>query len=115
VKKSQLLFITDVIALTCFVFLVSTGVIIRYLLPPGSGRWGDLWHLNRHDWGSVHFLLAMVFLGVIATHLGMHWRWIKTSVAGKPGSCCPRRIYYGLAALLGLILLAAAPILDFYW
>lgn len=114
-KKAQLLFVTDAVAFACFIFLISSGLIIRYLLPPGSGRWASLWSMNRHQWGDVHFWLAMLFLTVIGIHLAMHWRWVVTMVGGKIRSCSKRRKCYGLAAVFVLILLAVAPILDFYW
>jgi hypothetical protein len=34
--------------------------------------------LGRHDWGDVHFILALLFLVVILVHIVLHWSWIKT-------------------------------------
>jgi hypothetical protein len=81
--------------LTCFInllLLTATGAILRWALPPGSGgghgsgfRGGrapaevkDLLGLGRHDWGDVHFALAVLFVCLILVHLSLHWRWIKT-------------------------------------
>jgi len=118
-KKVKINFFTDIIAFVCFVFLLSTGVIMQYLLPPGSGRWVELWKMNRHEWGEIHFWLAIVFLAVVAFHLLMHWNWIVALVLGKTasgrlGEKNRQRICYGLVALLVLVLIAVAPIITFY-
>ncbi len=60
--KATLNFIIDVIAFTGFLFLTTTGVLMRYLLPPGSGRFASLWGLNRHEWGTIHFWISVAFL-----------------------------------------------------
>ena len=79
-------FIVDLLLLT------ATGTIIEWVLPPGSGgghgygfRRGrdpgevkDLLGLGQHDWGDIHFVLALLFLIVILVHLILHWTWIKT-------------------------------------
>lgn len=114
-KKSKILFITDLLAFVCFVFLLSTGVIMKYLLPPGSGRWVNLWYLNRHDWGDIHFWLAMLFLAIISGHLVLHRRWIVAMTAGNLDSTAKTRLFLGVAAGVALVALAFAPVVDFYW
>lgn len=114
-KKAQYLFVSDLLAFVCFVFLISTGVIMKYLLPPGSGRWVDLWSFNRHQWGDFHFLLAVVFLLIISVHLLLHRRWILAMTAGKLDHNIKKRLLVGMAACLALIALAFAPVIDFYW
>ena len=73
VKRTSVNFIVDVIAFSCFVYLAATGVLIRYVLPPGSGHFSTIWGLDRHEWGSVHFWTAIVLLCTIAVHLILHW------------------------------------------
>jgi len=91
-KRTTLCFAVDLVCLLNLLFLAGTGAILRWILPPGSGgghgygfRGGrepaevrDLLGLGRHDWGDVHFVLAIVFLCLILTHLALHWTWIKT-------------------------------------
>lgn len=118
-KKVKINFITDIIAFACFVFLLSTGVMMKYQLPPRTGGWLNIWGLNRHDWGDIHFWLALVFLSVIAFHVVLHWKWIVSLVAGKTASYAlgiesRRRMLVGLAALLALLAIALAPIVSFY-
>lgn len=79
-KRSTLNRITDGLAFAGFVFVVATGFLLRSLLPPGSGSlhgvgtgYGAaerpvtlLWGLTRHDWGNVHFWLALGLMIVLA-------------------------------------------------
>ena len=34
--------------------------------------------LGRHDWGDVHFVLALTFVLLILVHIVLHWTRIKT-------------------------------------
>lgn len=91
-RRTTLNFIVDVIALVDLLLLAATGAILRWVLPPGSGgghgygfRRGrapgavkELLGLGRHDWGDIHFVLALLFVLLILIHLYLHWTWIKT-------------------------------------
>jgi len=60
--------------------MVSTGLLMRYPLPPGSGREGyQFLGLGRHDWGAVHFWIALALLAGIALHLYLQWTWIRVT------------------------------------
>ena len=110
-KKTKKNFLIDAIAFVCFVFLVSTGVVMYVNLPPGS-KTNAIWGLDRHQWGEIHFWLAVVFLGILILHLIMHWRWIVSLVKGKRKEGSGRRILYGLIAFFALLIIAAAPIFS---
>lgn len=95
-RRATLNFTVDLIALLDLLLLAATGAILKWVLPPGSGgghgpgygegfRGGrgpvevrELLGLGRHDWGDVHFVLALLFLFLILVHLYLHWTWIKT-------------------------------------
>ncbi|MBN1360226.1 MAG: DUF4405 domain-containing protein [Sedimentisphaerales bacterium] len=94
-RRTTLNFIVDATAFANLLCLAATGIILRFILPPGSGgghgygyRGGRgpaevraLLGLGRHDWGDVHFVLAAVFVILIAVHLFLHWRWIVSCAA----------------------------------
>ena len=82
-SKSTTNFVVDAVAFAAFVLLGTTGAITRYVLPPGTGHFSSLWGLDRHDWGGVHFWIAVVFLITLALHLVLHWRWITCTVKGS--------------------------------
>lgn len=83
-KRTNLNFIIDVVAFVGFVLLTTTGVLMRYILPPGSGRYSTIWRLDRHEWGGIHFWISVVFFFVLALHLVLHRRWIVSVVTGQP-------------------------------
>ena len=89
-RRSTLNFIIDSAALIFLLGLGGTGCILKWILPPGSGGEGQgahggrggehikaLWSLGRHDWGDIHFYLAICFLVLMGVHIFLHWGWIK--------------------------------------
>ena len=49
-KRTTQNFVIDTVAFAGFVFLTATGVLVRYVLPPGSGHHTTVWGLDRHEW-----------------------------------------------------------------
>jgi hypothetical protein len=95
-KRTTLNFVVDLIAFANLLLLATTGTILKWVLPPGSGGGGggrgygfrggrgagtgqvqQLLGLGRHDWGDIHFVLALLFVLVVLLHLVLHWTWIK--------------------------------------
>jgi len=124
-KRLNINAVLDAAALAIFALLGSSGLVIRYILPPGSGRLvtqgvGNralerpvtlLWGMTRHQWGDIHFWLSIAFFAILACHLVIHWRWVACMVKGnadKPPRMRPA------AALLGLSLLAAVSAAPFF-
>lgn len=118
--------LVDTVALISGTALAVTGLVLRYVLPHGSGSlmaqgmgWRAqerpvtlLWGMTRHEWGEIHFYCALALLGILALHVGLHWRWVLGMVGGKPGnSHSGRRLALGALALLLLAALAASPFL----
>jgi hypothetical protein len=64
--------------------IVGIGLLLRYVLVTGKERWaanGGNVHLyllgmDRHGWGTVHFAIGLIFLGLLAFHIVLHWRAI---------------------------------------
>jgi len=95
-QRTTLNFIVDSIGFLDLLLLAATGSIMRWVLPPGSGGgqgrgfrggrgpavetqdFASVLGLGRHDWGDIHFLLALTFVLLILVHLILHWTWIKT-------------------------------------
>lgn len=98
-RRTTLHFVVDLIAFVNLLLLATTGTILKWVLPPGSGGGGgghgygfrggrgpgpgtgqvqQLLGLGRHDWGDVHFVLALLFVLLILLHIVLHWTWIKT-------------------------------------
>jgi hypothetical protein len=69
--------------------LTFTGFIMKYM-PHGGGygrgfRGGcgpgqtrEFWLMSRHEWGDIHFYLAVLFVILMVVHIALHWSWIKS-------------------------------------
>jgi Domain of unknown function (DUF4405) len=110
-NRSGLNFIIDVVAFAGFVVLTTTGVLMRYILPPGSGHYSVIWSLDRHEWGGLHFWIAVVFFLILALHLVLHWRWIAAVLTGRPREGSGFRAGLGIVGLITVVALAVAPLL----
>ncbi|MBN1764594.1 MAG: DUF4405 domain-containing protein [Sedimentisphaerales bacterium] len=106
-KRNTWNFIVDVITLFAFVGLVWTGFLIHYVLPPRHGRlFGTellLWGWDRHNYGQVHFYLAIGMTGLSAVHVWLHWSWVCGTIGslfGRTKAGYSRRVIYGLIFLL---------------
>lgn len=125
-KRTQLNFIIDALAFVTFLALLSTGLILNYQLPPGSGglhgagagpgaaqrEVSVLWSWTRHEWGQIHYWIAWTLIIILAVHLVLHWNWITCVVRGKRSSeASGIRFGLGLASVVALVALAVTPLL----
>jgi hypothetical protein len=125
-KRVHLNAVIDGVALAGFMSLASSGLILRYKLPPGSGelvghgmgrgamnRQIDLlWGLTRHEWEDLHYWLAVGLLAVLSAHLLLHWNWIAGVIQGKRSDASGWRLALGLFAFAMVGLALALPILS---
>ena len=114
-KRNAILLVIDVLLLLAVVGLLLTGLLLSFVLPPGSGRL-VVWSLGRHDWGSVHFWLAMAALGLAGVHLVLHWAWVCAVAAGLAGKGGTMQ-HAGRRAVIGGVglLLLAGIVAGFLW
>lgn len=111
-KRPFLNFIIDVAAFAGFVLLSSTGVLMRYILPPGSGHYSTIWSLDRHEWGGIHFWISVVFFFILALHLVLHWRWIVSLLMRRPREGSGFRAGLGIFGFIIVVALAISPLLT---
>jgi len=110
VNRHTLISLVDITAFISFVFMISTGVLMRYVLPPRSGRFIEILGMNRHEWGDIHFYISFVFLLILSLHLLLHWHFIINLFTGQAKNVLNYRFLLGLFALLAVIALAVAPL-----
>ncbi len=110
--RKELNFLVDALAFLCFAFMVSTGVILYFLLPPGTGERLAIWGLGRHEWGDVHFYTSIAFLAVLSIHLVLHWKWIIALIKGRESKYSRERLLCAVLATLALLAIAFAPTLS---
>jgi len=83
-KNSKLNLIIDGLLLLCIAGIVGIGLLIKYVLVPGYMRWEIygrnvemfFWGLNRHQWGTIHLVIGIVFLALLVLHIVLHWSMI---------------------------------------
>ena len=108
-KRSSFNFIVDASAFAGFVFLTTTGILIHYILPAGTGRFAEIWGLDRHGWGVIHYWVAVITLALLTLHVFLHHEWIVNFVKGHPRESSGNRFFLGVVGFLSLIALAVAP------
>jgi len=100
--KSWMQLITNV-SLLFFFGLLSTGLILKFILPSGSGRIQRLsgrgfgggkpvltWFgWDRYQWLDGHFYIAMIFSALLIIHLILNWGWIRGNLWGTKQSPQP--------------------------
>ncbi len=111
-KRTTVNFFIDATAFVGFCFLTTSGILMYYILPPGSGRRQSIWGLDRHDWGSFHYWTALLLFAVLAAHLALHWRWILSVARGRKKESSGLRLALGALGLIAVIALAIAPLIS---
>jgi hypothetical protein len=79
--RTTLNFIIDLATTLVMLAMISTGLLVRFVLPPGSGDRMSVWNNTRHEWGDVHFWLAVTLGAFVLIHLALHWGWVCSLVA----------------------------------
>lgn len=83
--KTTTNFWVDFATAILFAGLLGSGVIMKWILPPGTcdapGVKVWLGH-SRHWWGDIHFWVAMGMLVLMVIHIWLHWGWVR-SIWGK--------------------------------
>ena len=83
-KKSKLNLIIDALLLVCMAAIAGIGLLMKNVLVPGYKRWDIygrnvelyFWGLDRHQWGTIHFVIALVFIALLVLHIVLHWQMI---------------------------------------
>lgn len=122
-RRNTLNFLVDAVTLLAIFGMIATGLMIRFVLPTGTGgRHGGpghvFWGMGRHDWGDVHFWISVALGVLLLVHVALHWSWVCTTLhrllrgAGNAGqlSAAKRNIY-------GIVFLAAVVVIfgGFTW
>ncbi len=84
-NKGAVLFWVDLLNTLLMLLLIASGVILKWVLPPGSGgrhRGGGQTFatLSRHDWGELHFYISLALVVGIIAHLLLHTGWIGAAL-----------------------------------
>jgi hypothetical protein len=79
-SKPAQLWLVNVISFVLFSLLGGTGLINWLLLPKGYQARGPFLISLRHFFVWVHQWTALLFILVVALHLSLHWKYIKSNI-----------------------------------
>ncbi len=91
----------NALSLIFFILMISTGFLLKWVLPAGSGRTEmigsgrhgkvvyTLMSLDRHDWGDIHFYISLGLILVLGVHLILHRKWILATAWGSSANPQP--------------------------
>ena len=106
-KRAKLNLVIDALLLLCIAAIVGIGILIKYVLVPGHLRWEIygrnvslfFWGLDRHQWGTIHLVIGIIFLALLVLHIVLHWQMI----VGIYRRLIPNRFARWVIALILLI------------
>jgi hypothetical protein len=107
-KKAKLNLIIDALLLLCTAIIVGIGFLMKFILVPGYKRWEIygrnvelyFWDLNRHEWGTIHFIIGLLFLALLVFHIVFHWPLI----IGLYKQLVPKRTARWIVAIIIILL-----------
>lgn len=94
----------DIVLLLLLMPMAGIGFLIKYVLVPGiqrNERYGsdvelEFWGLTRHQWGSIHLIISIIFLVLLLLHIVLHWKMI----VGIFKRMIPHKVSRALSAIL---------------
>jgi len=108
-NRRNLHFLIDGLLLLGAVGLVLTGLLLEFVLPSGS-RSASVWGMTRHEWGGLHFWIAMGMIGCVLLHVALNWGWVcsvaaKLLRAGSTRATLKRKLVTGVGVICAVCLL----------
>jgi len=74
-KKVITNFIMDILLFVVLMSQAFTGILLHRFPPELADT--TVLGLTRYTWGTIHWLVCILFVLVIITHLILHWGWVK--------------------------------------
>ncbi len=83
-KKSEINFIIDAFMFLLMSLLIGLGLLIKYILLPNKEVWLvyqqnvelTFLGLDRHQWGTIHLIIALILIALLIFHIILHWKQI---------------------------------------
>lgn len=111
--KSKINLIVDALMLLCVTAITGIGLLMKFVLVPGQDRWPIygrnvelfFWGLDRHQWGTVHLAVGLVFIALLILHIILHWAMILVIYRCFIRNRIVRRVIVVVLILLMVLLL----------
>ncbi|GAN34045.1 MAG: DUF4405 domain-containing protein [Candidatus Brocadia sp. AMX2] len=108
--KSKINLVIDALMFFCMMAMTGIGLLVKFVLLPGKDTWAVygrkvelfLFGMDRHQWGTIHMIIAFVFLGLAVLHIILHWKMILSLYPRLIGSMAARRIIAVIIVIAGL-------------
>ena len=83
-SQSKINFLINSLMFLCMAVIAGIGFLMKTLLIPGQDRWVKygrnveiyVFNMDRHEWGTIHLVIALVLLGLLLLHIILHWKLI---------------------------------------
>jgi ribosomal protein S6 len=114
VDKSKLNFSIDMLLILLMMSITGIGLLMKYVLIPGfqrNERYGnnadlEFLGLTRHEWGTIHLVIALTFLGLLILHIVFHWNMILHIFSRMIPSTTWRIAFASLLTIISLLLIS---------
>jgi hypothetical protein len=105
----------DIIMLLLMLPVAGIGFLIKYVLLPGNERnlkYGsnidlEFWGLDRHEWGTIHMIISICLLVLLALHIILHWKLIVCIFQKMVPNKSARIILASLLTITGLLMISS--------
>lgn len=119
-NKSKLNLSIDIVLFILLVAMAGIGFLMKYVVVSGEVRnviYGnhvdlEFFGLSRHQWGSIHLILSIIFLVLLVLHIILHWKWIVTIFKCMFPSLFLKYAVAGLICLFGALALITPFLLE---
>ena len=93
--------------------LAGIGFLMKYVLLPGSEaqiKYATKVHLSwlsldRHEWGTIHLVIALVLAGLLILHVVLNWKQVLTMFQKLIGGPAPRKVISMVFVTISLVFL----------
>jgi hypothetical protein len=93
---------------------------MKYLLVPGKDIWAkygkdvdlSLFGMDRHEWGTIHLVIGITLLALLALHIMLHWKTILSLLRRLIPNCTLRFIVALLFSAVCVVLVGFALVVE---
>ena len=75
-RKASTKYFVDVLLFVDLCSVSVLGLLLAFAIPRGRGRENQFLGLHRHEWADIHLWLSLLFVGLVALHVWLSWRWV---------------------------------------
>jgi hypothetical protein len=109
-NKNNWKYLIDTLLFICIFGLAFIGILMAFFLAEGptvNDQSKYFLGLHRHQWGDIHLILSLAFIGLTVIHLILAWNWVKAQA---------RRMFKNKAPLIiSLTLLVSILTIFIFW